>query len=133
MRTHVVQVLFCFLLVGCVKQARIDHYSTFTFDQLPDAVQDGYRNYSQFAQHEIANGVLGLDKIRQYEFEAVTTGPWTDYYCLRDKSHDKEYKIPYGEAFPFVIYEGSLYIPTSYNLADSEDAGAGSYKRFVLE
>lgn len=76
---------------------------------------------------------MNFDTLVQYELSVETTGPWTDYFLLIDRNHNKEFEIPAGSASPFVICDGMLFVPNSYNIANSEEARRTDYKRYRLE
>ena len=127
-------LFFLFYLTSCVRrEVPLALEAKQNYDQLPARVQDSFRHYDQFSHYLLDGGdVLNLDTLNQYEFQVKTTGPWTDYFLLIDKNRNNEYKIPTGSAFPFVICDGVLYIPNTYNIANSEEAGSTDYKKYRL-
>jgi hypothetical protein len=105
------------------------------YDSLPSLVADMFRHSNKYDDSTslLASPLLIIDSTNQnhYKFKTVTTGPWIDYYLIV-KNRWIKYEVPYGKAFPFIIYHDQLYIPDHYNVANSESAESASYEKYVL-
>jgi hypothetical protein len=98
---------------------------------LPPVVADVYRNTKKYENRGFDHtfSFISLDSINNYQFEVSTTGPWTDYYVIVKNGRTK-YKVPYGKAFPLVIYNNELFIPDTYNVANNIKAETANYERY---
>jgi hypothetical protein len=102
------------------------------FSELPPLVADVYRNTKKYEDKGFDSNLISLDSLNTYRFEVSTTGSWTDYYIIV-KDQWTKYKVPYGKASPFVIYDNELFIPDRYNVANNKDAEIASYERYRLK
>jgi len=100
------------------------------YSDLPPTVADIFRNTDTYIYAKSQN-LISTDSTRQYALEAVETGPFTDYFLIIRDREDK-FKVSYGKAFPFVIHQGQLFIPTEKNVRNSEKAARVSYERYTL-
>jgi hypothetical protein len=101
------------------------------FNQLPPIVADIYRNTKKYRELGLDGALISVDSANLYRFEVSETGPWTDYYVIT-KNDTKKFKVPYGKAFPFVIYDNELFIPDIRNVANTEAAERARYERYRL-
>jgi hypothetical protein len=106
------------------------------YDDLPVSVQQSFRNTNQFDRYALPTSnslVINLDTLELYDYTVKTTGPWIDYSMLTKRSNGEKFKIPTEAPFPYVIYEGNLYIPKDHNVANSVESKSTSYKKYSLK
>jgi len=106
---------------------------TAQFSELPPIVADVYRNAKKYENKGFDHtfSFISLDSLNNFRFQVSTTGPWTDYYIIV-KNEWTKYKVPFGKAFPLVIYDNELFIPDRYNVANTKEAEIARYERYKL-
>ena len=126
-------VAILLVLNSCQKKYDLSNPAIITYHELPELVQKLVLDYKNFTKYSIHHElVYNLDSNERFTFETKTTGPWTDYYLLKDKASGKAFKIPYGKAFPFIIQNNRLYIPVLKNIYNSKKALISTYEKYDL-
>ena len=128
--------LLCFFLfiTACNKKEKLlgeNDKMILRYQQLPLLVQDAFMNTSKYVDISKPWNLLNLDS-SAYTLEVKTSGPFIDKYMVIDESTDEVYIVPYGKALPFIIYDKYIYIPTKYNIANTEQALYSTYEKYHL-
>lgn len=101
------------------------------YSDLPLAVADIFRNTEKYGKAVANRSLISTDSTRRYSYEVVTNGPFIAYLLIiRDDG--VKFKVPSEKAAPFVIHQGQLFIPTVYNVRNSEKATRVPYERYTL-
>lgn len=77
--------------------------------------------------------VDSIDSLR-YSLEEVATitGPWISFIKLMDNKKRLAYRIEWDVPEPYIIFDGALYIPDSYNILYSDETLKAKYIRYQL-
>ena len=77
--------------------------------------------------------VDSIDSLR-YSLEEVATitGPWISFIKLMDNKKRLAYRIERDVPEPYIIFDGALYIPDSYNILYSDETLKAKYIRYQL-
>jgi hypothetical protein len=76
--------------------------------------------------------LIPIDQNSRYELLTKKTGPFVDYQLIKDKEENVKYKVPYGKAFPYVIFENQLFIAKDYNVSNIRKAKSSGYEKYTL-
>lgn len=113
---------------------RLDHREL-GFKELPNELQRGLIDISNNKRNKENGSLMILDEAKEYKLEVVETGPWTDYFLLKDLSTEKQYRIPREAADPYIIYKNKLYIPREYNIVGTNTKAIYTvlYDEYILK
>ncbi|MEQ8546282.1 MAG: hypothetical protein RIC03_00135 [Cyclobacteriaceae bacterium] len=125
-------ITICFL--SCEQPTSISTLPnrTLTYSELPEQVKDMFLNAKNYSETPNQTLLIVYENSERYTLTTETTGPFTDYHIIHDRKADTRYKVPYGNAFPYVIYENELFIADRFNVANSSEALEANYETFTL-
>ena len=90
-----------------------------SFEDLPAQVAQ-YLQKPADVQKDVQSMLIVLPRGEEskYRLETVKTwtGPWVAYTELINQEDDLVYRIDRGVPSPYIVFEGSLYVPDRYNI-----------------
>ena len=123
---RLIVIIFGFILLGC---GNYDYNiselpsNTVKYENLPFEIKKLLNDPSDYKEYDSNGHYLGLRsmiclKCDDFKFETIKTWikSWVDYYKLNDLEKKISYRIDYGFPFPYIIFDGKLYLPNKYNL-----------------